>query len=163
MTGLAAVSAALAIGLRQSSISRKQNEILDRQTQLAELQLRSQLFDKRLACYHDARQFLGKIVAHADRPDRESEFTFIGAMHESLFLFDSAVHQHLMAIWRDACDFCAVHAVTRATFDREGHYGPEVEREHELLEKIADHLGNFNDVFGEEMRLSAKQIKTLGV
>ena len=159
MTGLAAVGAALSVGLRQTAISRKQNEILDRQTQLAELQLRSELFERRMACYHDARQYLGKIVAHADKPDHESEFRFVSAMHDSQFLFDESVHQHLLTVWNDATAFCAVHAATQASFKREGHYGPELEREHELLAKIVSYLENINEAFGDELRLSASQTK----
>lgn len=155
MTGLAAVGAALVVGLRQTAISQKQNEILDRQAKLSELQLRSQLFDRRFGCYENARQYVAQIVANAAPANRDSEFKYVSAMHESVFLFDAKVHQHLRDIWKVTSDFRAVHLMTRDSFAREGHYGPQLDREHELLQRIAEHLGNLIDGFGDEMRLSA--------
>lgn len=161
-TGFAAVFAAFLVGRRQAAISDRQNQILDRQMLLSELSLRSDLFDRRFACYERVRFFLGRIIAHADRPEHEVQADFLTALNESKFLFRQDVHGELKEIWREACTYFAVHAETKATYKREGHYGPKLESEHELLLKLTKRIETLADVFGDELKLSASPLASAG-
>lgn len=148
-TGLLAVGAALAVGLRQQ-------KVIERQTTLTELQLRTNLFERRYGVYDATKSLLVEILAHADRASAETERRFIVGLNDAKFLFRNDVESELRRIWRLTCSFNANHSVMSHNFKTLGHYGDngEVDREHEYLDEINRTLEGLADAFGDEIRLA---------
>ena len=124
-TGAAAVAGAVVIGLRQAKIADRQSKILSRQVALDELQLRSDLFDRRWAVYEATREFLGEIMRHAAEPNQEIQRKFLLAKNEAEFLFQPAVGERLQDVWERSCAFCAVKSVSDHLYQTTGTYGPD--------------------------------------
>lgn len=155
VTGLAAVIAAMLVGLRQAGIADRQSRILARQVGLDELALRAELFEQRFAVYEGVRKFLAAIMAYADKPEPEIERGYLVAMDQARFLFRPEVHEQLREVWKRACGFFAVKSVMKAQYEKTGDYGhANIEKEHEHLLWLAGKLENLSELFGEELRLS---------
>ena len=155
VTGASAVGGAVWVGIRQSGISHRQTQILDRQVRLEELSLRADLFERRFVVYEATRKFLAEIVAHADKPTPEVEREFVIALNESVFLFNGDVHIRIRGIWKTACEFFAGHTVLEAA-NRRGATNPQdlLDREHKQLLELSDKLLNLAAEFGDELKLS---------
>ena len=154
-TGALAVGGAVIVGKRQLKIAEQQNSILAKQTELAELTLRHELFDRRAAIYEAASDYLGAIIIHAAPPDSDTDHAFISAKRQARLIFRPQVYLELDQIWKRGCDFRALYMVSRATYDREGHYGDgNPEREAAMLKKFHQDIEGLVDLFGDEMRLS---------
>ena len=156
-TGALAVGGAVIVGLRQLRIAERQNAILTKQTDLAELTLRHDLFDRRAAIYDAASDYLGAILVHAAPPDQATDHAYIVAKRQAKLIFRPEVEARLDEIWRRGCAFRALHSVSRATYEREGHYGDgNPEREAAALTRFHEDIEGLVDLFGDEMRLSLR-------
>lgn len=115
-TGLSAVGAAVYVARKQSEIQRAQVAIQD-------LELRSDLFERRYTVFDGVKFFLLEILRLADSPSHEAEQQFLIAMGEAKFLFNDSVVSSLDEIWKKACQFHALKQTMKHTYQAEGHYG----------------------------------------
>jgi hypothetical protein len=156
-TGASAVLAALVVGLKQSSIADRQSQILERQTHLEELKLRSDLFNRRFSVYQSTRKFCASIMAHAAEPEEVVKQEFLTALDQSKFIFRQDVYVDLQDLWKRSCRFFATKSVMQHQFETTGDYGQEnIEREHEYLTWLMARLDNLSDLFGDEAKLSSQ-------
>lgn len=154
-TGLLAVGAALIIGLRQSAITRQQNEILAMQATLAETSLKHDLFEKRYQVYDAVRGFLLFIIQHAQFPEPLHEQAFLRAKHEAQFFFRNDLQAFLQGIWEKSNDYRVLKMEMARIYADHGHYGDgNPAREHEMFKFFSDSFGQLVDQFGHEMKLS---------
>lgn len=148
LTGVLAVAGAVWVGLRQT-------KILDRQTRLADLTFKSDLFEKRAAVFEATAEFLAEILRQAAYPDRDREVAFIHAMGQARFLFGAGVHDGLEEIRKRALNLAALKREMESTFAREGHYGDgNPDREYELLRWFDERFRTLTDLFGDALRLA---------
>lgn len=96
-TGLGAVAAAAWVGLRQTSISNQQTKILDRQTQLAELTLKQELFDRRAKIYNSVQDFIAYEVTN-DPVGHTVPQDYYLAVNTARFLFSPEVTTRLSEV-----------------------------------------------------------------
>jgi hypothetical protein len=160
LTGVLAVSAAWLVGRRQLAITSRQNDILDRQTELNELSVKHDLFDRRYAVYADVRDFLHFIVTSAGYPDRnfederELELKFHQAVSLSRFYFGDDVRNQLEAMRKKTAAYAMLKHEMDQTFARERHYGEgNPEKEKELFDWVYQQLQGLPDLFGDALRL----------
>ena len=145
VSGLAAVSAAFWVGLRQADIQK-------RQTKIQETALRSDLFDRRFKVFERAEQFLREIIQHADDPSQETQREFQMAMGESRFLFKQDVRLGLKEIWDKWAGFHALKMNMKHSFLTTGHYGDgNTERDAIALTWFFDRFTNLSELFDELM------------
>ena len=152
-TGFAAVGAAYLLGRRQVKISEYQLDILEHQLRLEEVTVKSSLFDRRIDCYEGYRVFLGQVIAKADRVDREFELRMSESMDASRFLFNVEVYERLKETWQLYRTYAALQSDSKAIYQKEGHYGPQLDKIHELLLELTKKFENMHEVFGDELRL----------
>lgn len=149
--GVVAVAGAVVVGLRQTEVLRKQTEI-------AELTLRHDLFEKRYAVFAAAREFLGAILQTAARVEPPVDQAFLRAIGESQFLFRPSVHGDLRAIWERYSAFVVLKAEMDSVYRREGHYGDgNPQRENEMLTALIADLNALPDLFGDELKLGGRR------
>lgn len=154
LTGVLAVGAAAWVGRRQLEITSRQNDILDRQANFADLSLRHDLFERRYGVYGDVRDFLYSIVTNGAYPERDLEIKFFQAIGLSRFYFGEGVRDQLEAIRRKTADYALLKHEMDQTFAREHHYGEgNPEKEKELFGRIYDQLQGLPDLFGDALRL----------
>lgn len=99
-TGLMAVGAAAYAGL-------KQLEILSRQTQLEEVKLRADLFQKRMETYEAIKDFLLNFWPDPDKnpSDQDQMLRVSLKIRESQFLFsDPSIYETLKSYWEQVHD-----------------------------------------------------------
>lgn len=164
-TGLAAVIAAVIVGLRQAGIadrqagiSAQQTKILAKQVALDELKLRSDLFDRRAQVYQCTGRYIEAQITTADVPDVQTRNDFLMAMNSSRFLFNDGVHKSLKEIWDRTGKFGISKSRSNNKYAKERDYGKEdLDLQHAHLTWIAEMYGNLADVFGDEMKLGLKQ------
>lgn len=164
LTGLAAVVAAVIVGLRQAAIQReqvavaaRQTKILDRQTALAELTLRNDLFEKRHDVYRATKNLLIKAVQNGGWVSYNDSIRhdFLIAMDKATFLFRPSVKNDLQVIWEKVNEGTFVHDEMQALYQREGHYGQDFPKQsYDISIWITGRLPTLSDVFGHELRLS---------
>lgn len=164
LTGLAAVVAAVIVGLRQAAIQReqvavaaRQTQILDRQTALAELSLRKDLFEKRYEVYRATNNLLVKALQEGGFVDYNDPIQqpFLMAKDAAKFLFRPSVEVGLQEIWSKVCEGTAVHKDMSAIFKREGHYGEgNPEKQRDISNWLDERLRTLSELFGEELKLS---------
>jgi hypothetical protein len=149
MTGILAVGAAFAVGRRQLSIQEKQ-------ASLQELELRSDLFDRRYAVYDNVRKFLLHIIRDAQYPSSEIERDFLMAMGEAKFLFGNKVQAALQEMWERVGNYRVLKMEMERIYQDEGHYGDgNPKREHDLFIWISGRFSDLPDIF-EELKLSGQ-------
>ncbi|QTC92524.1 hypothetical protein [Brevundimonas goettingensis] len=114
LTGLTAVGAATFVGLRQTAIASRQNQLIAQQAEMAALAIRVDTFDKRMEAFEAVRKWLDYILTTGNVPgltsDRsypkghakefwkhgaEEQAAFSAALEASRFLFQPSVHSHL--------------------------------------------------------------------
>jgi hypothetical protein len=154
ITGALAVVGAVWIGLRQLAITRHQNDISAEQARLAELTLRDQLFDKRLAVYNGIAGFLGAIVRQRSFPSREIEVAFLSALGASRFLFSLPTYQGIQVIWDRALEFRVLKIRMRTPPKDNSARADQSKQEDDAVAWFFDRLQTLPDLFGEELRLS---------
>ncbi len=164
LTGLLAVGGAVYVGIRQAAIQAKQTtiadhqtKILDRQAALAELTLRSDLFEKRHAVYLATNDLIvaamreGASIEYGDPVERP----FLVAKDAAQFLFRPAVAEGLQEVWSKVCEGTALRQEMKAIYEREGHYGEgNPERQLAVSLWMSDRLTTLSDLFGHELKLS---------
>jgi hypothetical protein len=117
VTGLAAVVAAVIVGLRQAGIqlaqariSSKQTDILDKQVQLEELKLRNELFDRRFEIYQKTQAYLVALSSIDKRSDiKKTLMEFLTARDTSQFLFHKRGAATLLNIYQLGEEISAAH------------------------------------------------------
>ncbi|MBA4163506.1 MAG: hypothetical protein C0510_02555 [Erythrobacter sp.] len=149
VTGVVAVAAAFVVGRRQLTIH-------EQQTRLQELELRSDLFDRRYAVYEKVRQFLLYIMQHAQYPELELEQSFLTAMGESKFLFGDKVQGALQEIWKRALAYRVLKVEMARIYQAEGHYGDgNPQREFDATSWLSSQFRALPDLF-DELKLSGR-------
>lgn len=155
IAGALAVGAAVLVGFRQLTITRQQTSIAERQTRLAELTLRYQLFDRRMTVYNSTAEFLAAIVRDGTYPSRELEAAFLSALGTSRFLFPSETHTGISEISDKAMAFrlssLKAKGSTAVGDQAEAESG---EAQADALKWFFDRLKSLPDLFGDELRLS---------
>lgn len=169
LTGLAAVVAAVIVGLRQAAIQReqvavaaRQTKILDRQTALAELTLRHDLFEKRHDVYRVTKNLLIKAIQNGGWVSYNDSIRsdFLIAMDKATFLFRPSVKDDLQEIWEKVNEGTFIHEEMQSLYQREGHYGPDFPKQsYDISTWIAGRLPTLSDVFGNELKLSDHDIQ----
>lgn len=117
VTGLAAVVAAVVVGLRQARIqlvqariSSKQTEILDKQVRLEELKLRNELFDRRFDVYRKTQFYLVALASFEKRSDIQTVLgEFLTARDTSQFLFHQRVAAVMLEIYQLGLEISNAH------------------------------------------------------
>jgi len=100
IVGVVGVMFAYRVGVKQASIAHRQADILDRQTALAETTLKADLFERRLATYEAAANFLNYIGDLGESEEGKARISlFATKMRESQFLFRPEVYQVMVEIW----------------------------------------------------------------
>jgi hypothetical protein len=151
--GLLALLGALWVGFRQLEITRRQTALAERQTELAALTLRHQLFERRLEAYRGVADFLGALLRDNAHPTGDVEAKFLKALGSSRFLFPDKTHQSLESIRMRATSFRIAKAVPAGGHAHPG--GPaalDVE-----LDWFTVQLQCLPNLFGDEMRLSDRR------
>jgi hypothetical protein len=162
-TGLAAVLAAIVIGLRQAGIAHRQAEIADQQRKILGQQadtdsarLKGELFEKRFAVYEGVKSFLSAIVREGGDPGGIYAQGFLVALDQSRFLYRAQVSDDLQEIWEECCKGFANKSEMKASYDRMGDYGKErIDKEYKFALWAYDRLTKLSDLFGDELKLSA--------
>lgn len=150
--GILAVVAALAVGIRQTQISRDQTTILARQVHLAELEQKIALYDKRMEIFHSANDFLVEVLHHTGSPPPETRNDYLKCLNLSRFLFSPALFNKLNEIWHIVGELVVLKAEMQMSWNAHGHYGDgNPAKELALLTKIDELRRNLPDDF-EEMR-----------
>ena len=166
LTGVLAVGGAIAIGLRQTAILR-------RQVDLQQLELRRLLHDLRLPVYEATKAWLGHIVQTGTIPNRigglgnlipgsvehiaeqerqrSLEEAFLDAIEKSRFLFGPPVFVSLERLWT-AGNQLHLHRVKQLG-PPEGR-GAHAEKELDLLKWLSGQRANLGAVFGDELQVS---------
>lgn len=166
LTGALAVGGAIAIGLRQTAIQR-------RQVDLQQLELRRLLHDLRLPVYEATRNWLGYIAETGTIPNRigglgnlipgspariaeqerqqSLERAFLDAIEKSRFVFGPPVFESLERLWK---------AGNQLHYHRVSQLGPpegrdaHAEKEAHLLNWLVGKRANLGAVFGDELQVS---------
>jgi hypothetical protein len=166
LAGLAAVVAAVIVGLRQAGIartqaeiSRRQTEILGRQVLLDELKNRSDVFDRRFAIYQATVKLLSEVMVHAAKASGDTERDFLRALDQSKFLFRPAVYESLRTLWADYCMFGAFKSIMEAG-PQHPEYHQSVDGEHASLLAFNERLGSLSELFGDELVIAAPAAAT---
>tara|TARA_R110002051_G_scaffold75897_1_gene138388 strand:- start:12376 stop:12846 length:471 start_codon:yes stop_codon:yes gene_type:complete len=133
-TGLLAVGAAVWIGLKQMSITR-------RQVALENIKLRSELYDRRMEIYGATREWFDAFLQAGHTPDGDRRQRFVDAVYTSEFLFRPEVSQRLRA-WYDL-------GVRHAMQERANQNEPALETAKQLI----DASNTLHDLFGPDMRV----------
>lgn len=90
--GVAAVLGAWRVGNRQARIAEKQTEILDSQSRLANLQLRADLYDRRMKVYAAIREY-AHLSSTGNKVSMDVQRPFYEALNASRFLFGAELQQ----------------------------------------------------------------------
>jgi hypothetical protein len=142
-TGFFAVSAALVVGWRQAGI-------LDRQSAIQELALKTDLFDRRYKVFERTKNFLGEILVHDDDPSPETRREFQIAMGESSFLFSPKVREGLDEIWKHWTRYHEVKIMMNHSQKTQANYREgDPEKNSALLQWFSSRSNTLPDLFGE--------------
>ncbi|MDB5452436.1 MAG: hypothetical protein JWO33_1014 [Caulobacteraceae bacterium] len=156
-TGIMAVVGAVIVGLRQlkvaerqAKIMQRQTEIAHRQTLLADLEVRAQLFDRRMRIYKATEAFIADILRDLKEPTADVKWQFLAVKAEAPLLFRPDVVARLNQLWSDAGE-----AVI---------YRDELLRDHATGDRFRDNTAQFSalskiftslpDFFGDELKLT---------
>lgn len=107
IVGIVAVRYAYLVGIKQARIAQRQADILDRQadildrqTALADISVKADLFERRLATYEIAADFTLNLQDLGDTDEGAARIAlFATKMRESQFLFSLPVYEALIEIW----------------------------------------------------------------
>lgn len=97
VTGCLAVGGAIWVGLRQTKILKKQNEILEKQTDLSLLEIKTNQYDKRFQVVGAVNDFILS-VANENTDDGSFHSIYLNfqrSMYQSRYLFDEIVFQKI--------------------------------------------------------------------
>ena len=157
VVGLAAVLGAVWVGLRQVGIAKRQAE-----TQAE--QLKADLFERRLATYEAAADFLhhfGESLETAEGKQRMDRFAT--KMRESQFLFRNSVYRKLFEIHEAANKQRYHHAMMRANHRDGLPLDPDLaQKVREGLEWSQREAEALHEVFRPDLELGAETLKIGG-
>jgi len=153
VVGIAAVKGAYRVGKRQT-------DILDRQIALQEASLKADLFERRLATYEIAADFLLHLSDLGDTPVGEDRINrFAVKMRESRFIFSAPVYPALDEIWQKAA------ALRLGRINSISRRGEGLPRDPETSRKIAtliswslQRLETLHEVFAPDLTIDAQSL-----
>lgn len=156
VVGILAVIGAVRVGNKQVAIVAKQSEILDRQVALQEAGLRAELFDRRMAVYEAAIDFLHHLSDSInEEPGKGRLQTFVTKYRESQFLFGPEVHAAMNEIAEKGNDLRATRNAGQALHKKGLLSKSEIEvRFHELISWSLERARTLHEVFRPELELS---------
>ncbi len=145
-TGLAAVLAAAVIGWRQSSI-------MDRQVEIQQQALRSDLFDRRMRNFETVQSIIRQVRNEPHSLYISVIHQFHAAIDEAKFLFPQGVSDDLLAIYNRMGDLHAIDAEIRAETIGQGHAGVELpQKKLEAIRALSEALDALPEIYAD-MRL----------
>lgn len=135
VTGLAAVVAAVIVGLRQAGIqlaqariSSKQTEILAKQVGLEELKLRNELFDRRFDVYRKTQSFIGSLaMIERAQNDATAEIDFLNARDIARFLFHERTRDVMLVIYELGLEIVEANRAVYAARNEDRDVTPHLE------------------------------------
>lgn len=168
LTGALAVGAALLVGLRQTDIQTKQVLIQNRLADLEEFKLKEALFDARYAVYNGARMWLLATVQAGTPPysikdlkgeTKAAEFKwandFLDALDRSRFLFRPSVRAELVKMYEAGQELRQADRALERDSTTQEQRERAADKHDEAFKYLSGLLGNFSDIFGDELKLTA--------
>lgn len=151
--GIAAVAGAVVIGFRQAAI-------LDRQVEIEQLKVKSDLFDKRFATYEATADFLTHINTYMEDPNRVKLGDWLLKYRESQFLFRPSVYVQLNEILNQATKY-QLNRNSMAARDAEGlpRIPGSTKSEMELMVWLHTRLTTIHEIFEPDLKLTIPQAR----
>lgn len=151
--GIAAVAGAVVIGFRQAAI-------LDRQVEIEQLKVKTDLFDKRFSTYVATADFLTHVHPYMEDPTKAKVHDWLLKCRESQFLFDAPVYENLREVFDKANEYYANHTFMITTFKQTGTYDPErSDREMASMIWLANRLQTVHEIFEPDLKLTIPQAR----
>jgi len=168
LTGALAVGAALIVGLRQTDIQTKQVVIQHRLADLEEMKLRQALFEARYQVYNASRKWLVATVKYGSPPYSAKDLAgaqkvvemkwadeFLDALDRSRFLFRPAVRDVLVKMWNAGEDIIQADRALERERTTQEQREKAADKHDEAFKYLSGLLGDFSDLFGDELVLTA--------
>lgn len=160
IVGIVAVVFAYRVGIRQAGIAERQADILSRQVALEEASLKAELFERRLATYEIAADFVLHLSDLGDSDEGKARFAhYAMKMRESQFLFGPDVYAALVEIW-EAGNRLRVARATSISLHAEGlprdpKLGATFD---ELMQWSMKRLETLHEVFRPDLEVSSRAL-----
>ena len=139
--GIAAVLAALVVGLRQS-------KVLNRQTELQASGLKIGLFERRMDVFRAVEQLIYGAIGNGGPVSDSVEREFIKAKQEARFLFDVSMDQLFRDIWENYVKLKIYSGTMNDEFEKSGHYGQEnIDQKYAAIRWLSECSDNLADRF----------------
>jgi hypothetical protein len=153
-TGLVALGGAIWLGTRQTRIQLAQVKLLEVQSALHDLEVRTALFDRRLEVYSATRDVLNELISTTRFPEQNFP-AFLGAIEIGRLLFSDEVIARLESLRSELVDYGHLIIRMDEAYQNAGHYGSdgEVSRKYEVLEDFYKVRFKLREVFGPELAL----------
>lgn len=100
LTGFAAVIGAVYVGKRQTEIANRQNIILNQQTELERLKIRSDLYERRFHIFEVTQEYLRLSYNGQDFMDHPLGVEFKKVRDQATFLFDAEFSKYIEEIYK---------------------------------------------------------------
>ena len=147
-TGLAAVSAAVYIGRKQSEIQNKLVEVQQVEAGLQVNALKAKNFDRRFQNYTIVRDFLIEVLRSSGEPERQSIDKFLDAHRETRFLFEPEVYNGLQVIWNDCMELFGIDDEINQLMVSDGHAGVDLpRRKHDQYTRVSASYRSLHEVY----------------
>ena len=147
IAGLAAVSGAVVVAIRQQ-------KILKYQATIERLKLRSETFDRRWEVYRTTAEWLLDWWNGEGAPNAELKKEFAWSVEKSKFLFRPVVHEKLRdwQLKRQRIEMLNMRAGRKNTSDEDWI---KIQKEQvEIADELQHAFSEIGDLFGEDMRMS---------
>lgn len=149
-TGAGAVAGAVWVGRKQTKIAERQVEIMRRQIQLDENNLKSDMFERRLETYKVTVDFLMYIGALEDEDEHAERLRLYAfKMQESRFIFAPHVYPALFEIWT---------ASESARRERRNPRGPEQLTFRQWQGWGWQKLNTIHEIFAPDLTIDARDL-----
>jgi hypothetical protein len=140
VTGLAAVLAATYVGTKQ--------------TRIADLKLRHDLFDRRYRIFETTKKYLGAVLAKLDYPDDAITHEMLGAVNEAVILFKPATAERIRVLFQEGVELGALSREMNRQYSATLDYGQSnINRRHEMTLSLSEKYTSLPKIFGDELRL----------
>ena len=155
IVGIVAVVFAYRVGIRQAGIAERQADILSRQVALEEASLKAELFERRLATYEIAADFVLHLSDLGDSDEGKARFaTYAMKMRESQFLFGPDVYAALVEIWEAGNRLRVARAASISLYDDNLAFDPKLSATiDELIKWSMKRLETLHEVFRPDLEV----------
>lgn len=155
IVGLVAVAFAYRVGIRQAGIAQRQADILSRQVALEEASLKAELFERRLATYEIAADFVIHLSDLGESDEGKARFAhYAMKMRESQFLFGPDVYAALNEIWEAGNRLRVARAISMSLHDENVAYDPKLAATiDELVTWSMTRLETLHEVFRPDLEV----------